>query len=55
MYNTNKYNTSGYAVDSTYKATYKIDDPIIIFNTDPYHRVETRDAIGGGAGVSTYE
>ena len=32
-------NVSGYAIDSAYKRKYKVDDPIIIFNEDAYHRV----------------
>jgi hypothetical protein len=59
LYDTNKtygeYNTSGYAIDSTYKTTYKVDDPIVIFNPDPYHRIETRDIIGSAGGTLTEE
>lgn len=35
--------TSSYAVDSKYRSTSSnIEDPIVVFNTDPYRRVETK-------------
>ena len=34
-----EYNVSGYAIDSTYKRNYKVDNPIIIFNEDAYRQV----------------
>lgn len=34
---------SGYAVNTEYKgSSYKVDDPIIIFNEDAYNRVESK-------------
>lgn len=38
--------TSGYAVNSQYKSTSGVDDPIIIFNQDLYNRVETKGEYG---------
>ena len=38
-----EYKTSEYVSDSAYKASYKVEDPIVIFNEDVYHRVETKN------------